>query len=429
MGSTREPLIGKPLRTDYTNNGITRPIRGEGLSTTIAPTQLDLVPALTEFTPDRMSAYFLDLEGLLGRIDTATTYYQVLGVDRAVAQEQIRSSFQQLLNLLYPPYVIGRTLPAEIAPRIERAFNKASQAFAVLASFARRKEYDGALLSIDNKPAVASLPKQPQPNQPQAPQHPGARRSDSSAVAAESYDLAISRMPRQGEVYSESSKPKANDNRRRCERFRLSVPARVTGYDRKNGKWHEMTETIDVSRTGVRLRLRKRVKHGTVLFVTLPLPAKLRGHGFAEQSYSVYTLVRRVEPPKQGVRAVGVEFLGEHPPKGFLDKPWALFRANKWRGDERRRPDRVDRSEIVKIEYFDETMHPIAKEQARTENVSRSGLRISGTAAPAEFDLLMVTCPKLKFEGLAALRTRYVGKDGLERLCVQLIDKEWPLRG
>lgn len=396
------------------------------MSTSIASTEHRSGPP--EDLPDQMSAYFLDLEGVLSRIDSATTYYQILGVDRAVAQEQIKSSFQQLLNLLFPPYVIGRTMPAEIAPRIERAFNKASQAFAVLASFARRKEYDSALLSIANKPAVASPPKQPQPNQPQTSPHGSARRSDSSEVAAENYDLAISRMPQQGEVYRESSKAKANDNRRRCERFKLSVPARVTGYDRKNGKWHEMTETIDVSRTGVRLRLRRRVKHGTVLFVTLPLPAKLRSHGFAEQSYNVYTLVRRVEPPKQGVRAVGVEFLGEHPPKGFLDKPWALFRAKRWGGDERRRPDRVDRSEIVKIEYFDESMQSIAREQARTENVSRSGVRISGTTAPAEFDLMRVSCPKLKFEGLAALRTRYIGKDGLERLCVQLIDKEWPLR-
>ena len=134
-------------------------------------------------------------------------------------------------------------------------------------------------------------------------------------------------VPRMGEVYRESSKAKAGDNRRRVERFKLNVPARVTGYDRNGGKWHEMTETIDVSRTGVRLRLRRRVKHGTVLFVTLPLPTKLRGHGFSEQSYNVYTLVRRVEPPRQGVRAVGVEFLGEHPPKGFLDNPSAIFRS------------------------------------------------------------------------------------------------------
>lgn len=385
-----------------------------------------------------MSAYFLDLEGLLSRIDSATTYYQILGLDRADGQEQIKSSFQQLLSLLYPPYVIARTMPAEVTARIERAFTKASQAFAVLASFARRKDYDDALLSIASKPAVSNVPKQSQiyppqraskqsrVNQLQAAQNGSDRPSD-SAVAAENYDLNLS-VPRLGEVYRESSKAKEGDNRRRVERFKVSIPARVTGYDRNGGKWHEMTETMDVSRTGVRLRLRRRVKHGTVLFLTLPLPAKLRAHGFTEQSYNVYTLVRRVEPPRHGVRAIGVEFLGEHPPKGFLDKPWAIFRSKRWGGNERRRPNREQRVETVRIEYFDESMQSIAKEQARTENVSRSGLRISGTAAPPEFDVIRVICPRLKFEALAALRSRYRGKDGVERLCVQFIEKEWPLR-
>jgi hypothetical protein len=394
------------------------------LSTNIAPPEPNPGP-LVEDAADRMSAYLLDLEGLLSRIDSATTYYQILGVERGDGQEKIKSSFQQLLNLLFPPVVVARTMPAEINSRIERAFSKASQAFAVLASFSRRKDYDNALLSIANKPVVRAS-KQSQVNRAKAA-HSGATGRSDSAVAAESYDLNVS-VNRRGEVYRESSAIDEGDNRRRCERFKLSVPARVTGYDRKNGKWHEMTETIDVSRTGVRLRLRRRVKHGTVLFLTLPLPAKLRAHGFTEQSYNVYTLVRRVEPPRQGVRAVGVEFLGEHPPNGFLDKPWAIFRAWRWGGNERRRPKREERTESVSIEYLDETMRSIATEHARTENVSRQGLRISGTAAPAEFDVIMVKCTRLKFEGLAALRSRYVGRDGLERLCLQLIDKEWPLR-
>ena len=407
------------------------------MSATIVPTEPKPSPPVGN-APDQMSAYFLDLEGLLSRIDSATTYYQILGLDRADGQAKIKSSFQQLLSLLFPPYVIARTMPAEVTARIERAFTKASQAFAVLASFSRRKDYDDALLSIASKPAVSNVPRQSQIHQPQRaskqsqvkqsrPAQNGGGRPSDSTVAAENYDLNLS-APRIGEVYRESSKAKESDNRRRVERFKLSVPARVTGYDRNGGKWHEMTETIDVSRTGVRLRLRRRVKHGTVLFMTLPLPSKLRSHGFAEQSYNVYTLVRRVEPPRQGVRAIGVEFLGEHPPKGFLDNPSAIFRSKRWGGNERRRPNREERAENVRIEYFDESMQSLAIEQARTENVSRTGLRISGTVAPPEFDMIRVTCPRLKFEGLAALRSRYRGKDGVERLCVQFIDKEWPLR-
>ncbi len=186
-----------------------------------------------------------------------------------------------------------------------------------------------------------------------------------------------------------------------------------------------MAETVDVSRTGAKLRVHRRVKQGSVLYLTLPLPTKLRAHGFSGQSYNVYALVRRVEP-RHGVRMVGVEFIGEHPPAGFLDKPWAVFRANRWGGNERRRLNRHDRAEKVTIEYFDESMHSISREEARTENVSQGGLRIAGTNAPVEFDLVMVSCTKLKFESMATLRNRYKGKDGNERICVQLIDKEWP---
>src|SRR6476660_9233819 len=143
-----------------------------------------------------MSAYFLDLEGLLNRIDSATTYYQILGVDRADDQEEIKASFQQLLGLLYPPYVIGRTIPADVSVRIERAFTKASQAFAALASFEKRKSYDDALLSITSKPIASNASKQSQraPNESHVKQIEVAKNGDrpsDSAMAKENYDLDL----------------------------------------------------------------------------------------------------------------------------------------------------------------------------------------------------------------------------------------------
>lgn len=389
---------------------------------------MDLRLPHVEATSDQMSTYFLELEGLLGRVDSATTYYQVLAVDRTAELGTIKFAFQRILDLLYPPYEIGRTLPTEINSRVDRVLTKASKAFAVLASFAKRKEYDFALLSIAEKPSasVDSKPRSMQYNRTELSAVVNPR--DSSVVAPPSDEIVISSSSQHGVAFRESSKASTDENRRRVGRFKLSIPARVTGYDRNSGKWHEMTETIDVSRTGVRLRLRRRVKYGTVLFVTLPLPSKLRSHGFAEQTYNVYTLVRRVEPPRQGIRAIGVEFLGEHPPNGFLEKPWGVFRVKRWNGNERRRFQREELSEAVSIEYFDESMQLIKREVAKTENISRFGLRVVGTTAPPEFDLIAIRCPRFKFEALAALRNRYQGKDGLERLCLQLIEKEFPLR-
>jgi hypothetical protein len=363
----------------------------------------------SKYAAGQISIYFLELEGLLDRIERSTTHYQILEVERSASQEQVKLSYQKALELLYPPYIISGTIPPEMISRIERAFNKASLAFFILATCNKRKEYDLALASTVNK----ITPPQPVEQQP--------------APSPTSGEIGLSHTTAQREVYSEFSKSATNDNRRRAERFKLPLPARVTGHDRKSGKWSEMTQTVDVSRTGITLKLHKRLRHGMIVYVTLPFPSKLRAHGYADSSYNVYALVRRVEPPKKGARVIGLEFLGEHPPAGYLQRPWAVFRTKKWNGIERRRDPRIERSEMVRLEYFTDEMHSLTREEARTENLSRTGLRVAVKDAPPEFDLVRVSCPGRDFESLAAVRNRYFAKDGYERLCLQFVDKEWPV--
>jgi PilZ domain-containing protein/DnaJ-like protein len=377
-----------------------------------------------------------DLEGVLMRVDSGRTFYEILGIHRTDGQEAIRLTYQRMLDLLYPEDAIASSLPADVVSRVERAFAKLSQAFGVLASFTRRTEYDSALLSVARKPTAQSTAKgqhaTPKPGQSDratsASQNPQRHsQSRGSGALPGPQDPAVGPMPERGQVFSESSKGKSDNNRRRCGRMKLAIPVRVAGHDQASGKWSEMGETIDVSRTGAKLSLRKRVKQGTVLFLTMPLPTKLRAHGYSEQGYNVYALVRTVDPSKKGVRAVGVEFLGEHPPAGFLDKPWAVYRAKRAAAVERRRYRREERAEAVSIEYLDENGQSIGRDEARSENVGSYGVRIVGTTAPAEFDLIWLRCTSLKFQAMAVLRDRYRGKDGLERLCLQLVDKTWPL--
>lgn len=367
-----------------------------------------------EIASAQISSYFMQLERLLDQVEFSTTHYQILGLERSATHEQVNRAYVEALALLYPAYNIGMAVPAEMVQRVERAFNKASQSFSILASFNRRKEYDAALSSIANKTRSIVAQK-----------HPPANPSSQPEQARDQELIQRTATPR--EFYSEFAKKDEGDNRRRCERFKLTVPARVTGHDRKSGKWHEMTETIDVSRTGLTLRLRRRMRLGMVLYITLPLPTKLRSHGYTDPGYSVYALVRRVELPKNGARVVSFEFLGEHPPAGYLERPWAVFRTKKWVGTERRRASRMERSEAVRLEFLTESLESISREETRTENLSRRGFRVSVKAAPMEFDLVRVSNPGRNFECLAALRNRYVGKDGRERLCLQLIDKDWPL--
>ncbi|HJQ69267.1 MAG TPA: PilZ domain-containing protein [Blastocatellia bacterium] len=352
-------------------------------------------PAGPDFTAEQISTYYLELERLLERVEVGVTHYQALSVERTATYEEIRLTYHQAIALLYPAYKLGATVPSEMVARIERAFTKISRAFAVLANYQNRLSYDGAL---GKSPAAVARPEQP---------------------------IAIANRPAVQKVHSGFSAAASNDNRRRCERFRLSIPARLTGFDKKAGKWNEMAETVDVSRTGVNLRMRRHVRHGNVLYVTLPLPQKLRSHGYAEPSYNAYALVRRVDPPRNGLRLVGLEFIGEHPPMGYLDKPWASFQTRKWGGANRRRRDRREQVEIVVIEYFDESMKLVAKEMGRTENISRGGMRVCVRTPPPEFDTIRVSCHARGFESFAAVSNRYVGKDGFDRLCLKFLNGEW----
>ena len=350
-----------------------------------------------------LNPYFLDLDRLLAHIEKATSYYQTLKVGRDASRDQIDKAFRETVRMLYPPYQVGATLPAALLTRIDRAFNKLTQAFAVLASFTRRKEYDSG-----NSSAVVVSPA-------------GAPRRPSPAQA-----LSLRGQATTHNAYAESGREASNNNRRRTDRLKLSIPARVVGVDgQAQGKWSEMAETLDVSRTGVRLRLNRPVRYGMVLYLSLPLPPKLRSHGFTDPSYTVYALVRRIEPTKKGVRIIGLEFIGEHPPPGYLDKPWGTFRTTRWAGNERRRSMRGERTESVRLDYISADKPTTFREEAKTENVSRTGMRVVVRAAPPEFDLVRVTCAARQFEGLAIVRNRFQGKDGLERLCLQLLDKTW----
>jgi len=178
---------------------------------------------------------------------------------------------------------------------------------------------------------------------------------------------------------------------------------------------------------GVALRLQARVRHGSVVHVTLPLPIKLRSHGFSEPGYNMYAIVRRMEPTMGDTRVIGLEFIGSHPPAGYLHKPWAAFRTQRWDGPDRRREPRVKHVENVLVEYLDESKEKLAREVAVTENVSRNGARLRVKHAPDVFEMVRVTSGNQEFSSLALMRNRFTDTDGGERLCLQFIEACWPL--
>ena len=372
-----------------------------------------------------ISSYYLEIDYLLERIEGATTHYQTLGLERSATSEDVIMAYQKSVTVLHPGYhKVRAAVPDEMLVRVDQAFKKVSQAFSVLTNSSKRAQYD----EQRNPRAYATLPLDaPKLKAQQRPMtaQPKNEASDKQPVKAENVEIKVAQEMRP--VFTRASVNEGTVERRRCERFKLTVPVLVAGYDHTGKKWQEVTKTIDVSRIGVAVRMRSGVKHGLVVHITLPLPTKLRSHGFSEAGYNMYAIVRRVEPLTDGMRVVGLEFVGANPPTDYIYKPWATFRTQKWIGPDRRREPREERIEPVAVEYLDGSMQRIGREAAVTENVSMNGARVCVRAAPPEFELVRVNSPNRTFNSLALVRNHWAGADGFERLCLQFVENTWPM--
>lgn len=349
-----------------------------------------------EYTAEQIRAYYLELERLLERIERSTNHYQVLGLRRSAAIGEIKLAYQKAIVLLHPPPDFRRFMPAAVLVQTQKAVEKVSTSFSILSRLGQRVEYDSSLV-------------------------PGAS-APLSVQITEKQDAFGS-----GELKESAGKSEASVNRRRAARHQMTLPAQVTGVDRISGAWLDVTTTVDVSALGISLRMNRRVRYGSIVHLSLPIPHRLRKHGTNEPDYNVYGVVRRVEPTRDCARVVGLEFLGPSAPDGYEDCPWATLQVDNWNGIDRRRERRHGRAEVVGIEYLDERMNHIRQEVALTEDVSANGARVYLKGAPSEFNLVKVTNLNRSFESLAAVCNRFVGRDGFERLCLRFLDREWAI--
>jgi hypothetical protein len=212
-------------------------------------------------------------------------------------------------------------------------------------------------------------------------------------------------------------------SRRQYERRKLAIPAYITGCDPDGTVWQEVTDTIDVSAVSVSVRMSRRVPRGLVVQLTLALPQELRTSQQLSPLYFLYAIVQRVEPAEQSRRVIGLEFIGEQPPAGYLEKPWTIYRP-VWSGPDRRREPRQQRAEFVIIEYFDELMRLLEQRAGVTEDVSRGGARVYTERVPGEFEWVRIQFLDQGLKSYAAVRGRFTGEDGGERLCLQFLNDD-----
>jgi hypothetical protein len=377
-----------------------------------------------------ISAYYLEIEPLLERVERANTHYQTLGLERSATNEQVIQAYHHMVKLLHPSYYkVRAAVPDDMLVRIDRIFTKVSQALFVLTTPHKRIEYDESLRRPARNSGRLILGKLKDATVKDATgtasRTEEAEEETVKPAAQQSVEINVN--PIQKPIFTKLASDGKLSNRRRCDRFNLSVPVLVAGYDGAGGKWQEVAKTVDVSRIGVAVKMRKRIRHGAVLHVTLPLPMKLRSHGFSDPGYNMYAIVRRVELARDEIRVVGLEFIGKNPPAGYLYKPWATFRTQKWTGPDRRLEPRERRAEPVVIEYLNESMKSLGRTVAVTEDISRGGARICIKSPPPEFDLVKITNLDRTFDSLALVRNHYIEKDGFDRLCLQFVNNKWPV--
>ena len=126
-----------------------------------------------------------------------------------------------------------------------------------------------------------------------------------------------------------NSRPVAEKENRRIQRIALPLPARIeVKVDHKIG-WDEITRLNDVSAFGTGFTLKRPVKRGRLVRMTIPMPRQLRSFDYGEPQYKIWGLVRRCIPIGRNAAnpeySIGVAFAGKSPPPGYINHPSMLY--------------------------------------------------------------------------------------------------------
>jgi len=207
-----------------------------------------------------------------------------------------------------------------------------------------------------------------------------------------------------------------------------------------------MTRLNDVTPFGCGFALKRPTEKGRILHMTIPMPRQLRVFDHAEDQYRVWALVRYAKPtipPDQKIVAfeVGVAFIGKRPPASYETEPWrrydiAATSFQSMASTEEIKPIPTSDQRIhtrhnipvdMQVEVINEKGTVGQTEQTVTENISRRGATLFTTLDIPIGRFIQLTSGQYGMTVFAAVRARSTGADGIARIHVEFIDKEWPL--
>lgn len=227
------------------------------------------------------------------------------------------------------------------------------------------------------------------------------------------------------------------------ERLPLTLPVRVRGRETLTFEWSEVTRLTNVTPFGAGFTLRHPTEKGRLLHMTIPMPRQLRVFDHVEEQYRIWAVVRYIKASvveKQTVFDVGVAFIGKRPPASYENEPWkrydiatTAFQAQKSADEilipfaDQRAYTRHNIAVDMRIEVIDPNGAVIQTEHTVTEEISTKGATLFTTLEIPLGRFVRLTSEQYNITTHAAIRSRSTGADGVPRIHVEFIDKEWPL--
>jgi hypothetical protein len=177
--------------------------------------------------------------------------------------------------------------------------------------------------------------------------------------------------------------------------------------------------------------------------MTIPMPRQLRVFDHVEDQYKIWAVVRYIKTTiveNKTVFEVGVAFIGKRPPASYEEDPSkrydvtnTAFQATKSADEilipfaDQRTYTRHNIAVDMRIEIVDDAGNVIEQEQTVTENISTKGATLFTTLEIPHGRFVRLTSEQYRLTVHAAIRSRSKGADGVPRIHVEFIDKEWPL--
>jgi hypothetical protein len=233
------------------------------------------------------------------------------------------------------------------------------------------------------------------------------------------------------------------------ERLELKLPVRVHCRETPDFDWVEITRLNNVTPFGAGFTLKRPTERGRLLHMTIPMPRQLRVFDHVEDQYRVWALVRYIRPLQPSppdttsLFEVGVAFVGKHPPRTYEEDPSKRYEVAsttaeslqlKEKSEMAPSPSADQRAHTrhnipvdMFLEVFDEKGAVASSESTVTENISRKGATVFTSLTVPVGRLVRLTSQQYNLTAHAAIRACSTGADGIPRIHVEFIDKEWPL--